>query len=262
MPFFNRDGLKFWYEDAGNVTGPAVVFSHGFLMDGSMFRTNIEALEKDFRCIVWDQRGFGQTGAVSSAFSFWDSARDLLALLDHLEIGSAALVGMSQGGFLSLRAALLEPDRIRALALIATRAEVDAEPVIDSFVQLKATWAQSGVVPVADHLRSMLIGEGFDASDWTRAWHRMPKSGFEHPVDALTDRDDIASRLQSITCPAIVFHGSDDPAISIEHGRSLAHGLPNTKGFVTVDGAGHAPNLTHPQFVNGPLREFLLRYMG
>jgi pimeloyl-ACP methyl ester carboxylesterase len=90
----------------------------------------------------------------------------------------------------------------------------------------------------------------------------MPKAGFEHAVDALTARDDIAPRLQSITCPAIVFHGSDDPAIDIAHGRLLAHGLPNTKGFVTVDGAGHAPNLTHPQFVNGPLKEFLLRYMG
>ena len=262
MPFFNRDGQKLWYVDTGNTTGPTVVFSHGFLMDGSMFATNIEALRRDFRCIVWDQRGFGQTGAVYKSFTFWDSARDLLALLDHLEIGSAALVGMSQGGFLSLRAALLEPDRVRALALISTRADVDAQPVIDSFVQLKQTWADSGAALVADNLRSLLIGGDFDASKWTRAWHQMPKAGFEHPVDALIGRDDLAPRLQHITCPAIVFHGSNDPAIGIEHGRSLALGLPNTKGFVTVDGAGHAPNLTHPQFLNGPLREFLLRYMG
>jgi pimeloyl-ACP methyl ester carboxylesterase len=169
---------------------------------------------------------------------------------------------MSQGGFLSMRAALLEPDRVRALGLISTRADVDVQPVIDSFVQLKQMWADSGAALVADHLRSLLIGGDFDASKWTRAWHQMPKAGFEHPVDALTSRDDITLRLQKITCPAIVFHGSDDPAIDIAHGRSLALGLPNTKGFVTIDGAGHAPNLTHPQFVNGPLREFLLRYMG
>ena len=63
MPFFNRDGQKLWYVDTGNTTGPTVVFSHGFLMDGSMFATNIEALRRDFRCIVWDQRGFGHAKA-------------------------------------------------------------------------------------------------------------------------------------------------------------------------------------------------------
>ncbi|MFM0097577.1 alpha/beta hydrolase [Paraburkholderia nemoris] len=262
MPFFNRDGQKLWYVDTGNATGPTVVFSHGFLMEGSMFATNIEALRGEFRCIAWDQRGFGQTGAVDKPFSFWDSARDLLALLDHLEIGSAALVGMSQGGFLSMRAALLEPDRVRALGLISTRAGVDEQVVVDSFTQLKRTWADSGAALVAEALRSLLIGGDFDASKWTRAWHQMRRAGFDHPVDALTGRDDLTPRLQDITCPAIVFHGSVDPAIDIAHGRSLANGLPNTKGFVTVDGAGHAPNLTHPQFVNGPLREFLLRYTG
>src|SRR5579863_315753 len=260
MPFIDRDGMSLWYEERGDARKPAVVFSHGFLMDGSMFDTNVEALENDFRCILWDQRGFGRTGAVEKPFSFWDSARDVLALLDHLEIGSAALVGMSQGGFLSMRAALLEPDRIRALALISTRSGVDAPPVIESFSRLKQTWTQSGSDSVAEGLRALLIGSDFDSSSWLSAWRRIPKTGLSHPIDALINRDDITSRLESITCPAIVFHGNLDSAIDIMHGRLLATGLPNSKGFVTVDGAGHAPNLTHPQFVNGPLREFLLRY--
>ena len=260
MPQFERNGLRLSFTDTGNVDKPAVIFSHGFLMDGSMFAPNIEALSDDFRCITWDQRGFGKTGAVHQPFDFWDSAADLLGLLDHLEIASAALVGMSQGGFLSMRAALLEPARFRAICLISTRSGVDAQPVIDSFNHLKNTWLAHGASPVAENLRALLIGDDFDATRWVNAWRKMPRAGFEFPVDALTGRDDITGRLAEITCPAIVFHGARDPAIDIEHGRSLANGLPNLKGFVTVENAGHAPCLTHPQFVNRPLEDFLLRY--
>ncbi|NPT59761.1 alpha/beta fold hydrolase [Paraburkholderia elongata] len=262
MPQFKRNGLHLSYTDTGNVDKPAVVFSHGFLMDGSMFDTNIAVLKDHFRCITWDQRGFGKTGPVHQSFDFWDSALDLLGLLDHLEIASAALVGMSQGGFLSMRAALLEPARFRAICLISTRSGVDAQPVIDSFNHLKKTWSNNGAGPVAENLRTLLIGEDFDAAGWVDAWHKIPRAGFDHPVEALTGRDDITERLAEITCPAIVFHGECDPAINIEHGRSLANGLPNLKEFVTVENAGHAPCLTHPQFVNRPLRDFLLRYTG
>jgi len=260
MPQFNRDGLSLSYTDTGNVDKPAVVFSHGFLMNGSMFDPNIEALRDDFRCITWDQRGFGKTGAVHQPFDFWDSAADLLALLDHLEIASAALVGMSQGGFLSMRAALLEPARFRAICLISTRSGVDAQPVIDSFNNLKKTWSERGAGPVAENLRTLLIGKDFDAMRWNDAWHNLPRAGFDYAVDALISRDDITGRLSEITCPALVFHGALDPAIDVEHGRSLANGLPNLKGFVIVENAGHAPCLTHPQLVNRPLRDFLHRY--
>lgn len=262
MPFFDRGEVRLWHEERGDLRKPAVVFSHGFLMDGSMFDTNIESLSHDFRCVVWDQRGFGKTGEVGDPFSFWDSARDLLALLDHLEIGSAALVGMSQGGFLSMRAALLEPDRVRALVLISTRSAVDAPHVIESFSQLKAVWSKDGPEPLAKDLSALLIGTRFDSSSWINAWRKMSRTGIDHPADALMQRDDLTPRLGSVTCPAIVFHGNQDRAIDIEHGRELAARLPNAKGFVTIDGAGHAPNLTHPQFVNGPLRDFLLRYTG
>jgi len=116
MPHATLNGQKIWYEDTGG-SGPPVLWSHGFLMDREMFAPNIEALSPRYRSIAWDQRGFGKTGPASGPFTYWDSARDALALLDHLGIPSAVLVGMSQGGFLSMRAALLEPRKVKALAL-------------------------------------------------------------------------------------------------------------------------------------------------
>jgi len=261
MPFFfEHKGVRFAYDAFGSPELPVVVFSHGFLMDGDMFRQNIAALENEFHCIVWDQRGFGRTGPVAEAFTYWDSAKDLIALLDHLEIASASLVGMSQGGFVSMRAALLEQDRFRALALISTRSDVDPSSVRQSFEGLKVEWAQHGASHVAQPLSEFLFGPGYDASSWIQKWMNLGIDHFDHPVDALILRDDITLKLAEITHPSIVFHGRADSAISAVCGEELAANLPNCKDFVVVDHAGHTPNLTHAHSVNAPLRDFLLRY--
>src|SRR5579864_223547 len=260
MAWFEREGICIAYEESGPQDGPVVVFSHGFLMDGEMFLPNVENLQDVFRCIVWDQRGFGATGPTNRAFSYWDSARDLIGLLDHLEIASASLVGMSQGGFVSMRAALLEPDRFRALALIATRSDLDDMSVTDSFEQLKAEWTRSGAANVAGNLAAFLLGPDYESSAWTAKWQRLPREHFDHPVDALTSRDDITNLLHDITHASIVFHGDADAAIDPGCGEALAARLPNCKGIVSVAGAGHTPNLTHAHEVNPLLRDFLLRY--
>ncbi|MFM8793484.1 MAG: alpha/beta fold hydrolase, partial [Acidimicrobiales bacterium] len=90
-------GTTIAYEDTGG-TGPAVILSHGFLMDHSMFDAQVAALRATHRVITWDERGFGGT-RVTGEFSYWDSARDALGLLDHLGIDRAVVGGMSQGGF-------------------------------------------------------------------------------------------------------------------------------------------------------------------
>jgi pimeloyl-ACP methyl ester carboxylesterase len=105
MPTAAVDGIDIAYTDSGG-DGPAVLLSHGILMDHTMFGPQLAALTPEFRVITWDQRGFGATRA-AGPFSYWDSAGDALGLPDHLGVSQAVLGGMSQGGFVSLRAALL-----------------------------------------------------------------------------------------------------------------------------------------------------------
>ena len=112
MPFADVNSQRLHFEDTGG-SGPPVVLSHGFLMDHEMFAPQVEALRTAYRVITWDERGFGLTEYDGEPFTYWDSAADCLGLLTHLGIESAVLGGMSQGGFLSLRAALTAPDRVR-----------------------------------------------------------------------------------------------------------------------------------------------------
>src|SRR5262245_30512675 len=110
MPFAQINGQRIHFEDSGG-SGPPVILAHGFLMDQSMCDPQVKALKGEFRVIRWDERCFGQTEEDGRPFSYWDSAADCVGLLDHLGIERAIIGGMSQGGYLSLRAALAHPKR-------------------------------------------------------------------------------------------------------------------------------------------------------
>jgi pimeloyl-ACP methyl ester carboxylesterase len=256
MPFAQANGQTLYYEDTGGQ-GPVLVFSHGFLLDTDMFAAQVRALKAGWRCISWDQRGFGRTGPVRDAFTYWDSARDLLALLDHLGIERAVLAGLSQGGFLSLRAAALAPERVRALILLSTQAGLDSPETIGGFYQLKAEWEANGPANVRDFLADKLIGAGADREPWFRKWAAMDKGALSQPIVTLATRDDFTPHLGKITCPSLVIHGEADTAIDLACSQALARGLGDRARGVQIPGAGHAPPLTHAEAVTQAMTDFL-----
>jgi 3-oxoadipate enol-lactonase len=248
--------MDFYYEDTGG-DGPVLVFSHGLLMDLEMFVPQVQALRATHRCISWDQRGFGRTGPVKDPFSYWTSANDVLSLMSTLSVGKASLVGLSQGGFLSMRAALLAPERVSSLVLLATRSGLDTPETIDNFRGLQAEWANNGSDNVEETLKGVLLGPDVDPAVWVAKWKAMGRADLMHPLDALIGRDDITSKLGDLACPSLVIHGNADVAIDLEHGRRLAQDLPDCRNFCVIDAAGHAVNLTRPDEVSAEIAVFL-----
>jgi 3-oxoadipate enol-lactonase len=248
------NGTDIAYADSGG-SGPVVVLSHGYLMDHTTFDLQLSALVPEFRVITWDERGFGGTRA-DGPFSYWDSARDVLGLLDHLGLPQAVLGGMSQGGFLSLRAALLAPERVRALVLIDTQAGQEDPAVAPSYEQLEEIWLAQGPEPVQEVVASIILG-GVDPQPWFAKWARLDMEDTDHSFRCLMDRDDITGRLAEISCPALILHGSADAAIPMARAETLRDGLAGPARLVAVDGGSHAANLSHPDQVNAALIEFL-----
>ena len=259
MSFANVNGQHIYFEDSGG-SGAPVIFSHGFLMDHDMFAPQVGALAGEFRCITWDERGFGETPAAEE-FTYWDSADDALALLSHLEIEQAFFVGMSQGGFISMRAALVAPERVLGLGLIDTQAGREDPAVKPVYDAMTDDWTTNGPSDdLAAAVASVIMSPGYDHAPWIAKWQARPKEFIKVPYRALVDRDDISDRLGEITPPAIVFHGEADAAISMDRAEQLRAELPNCEELVRIPGAGHASNLSHPDAVNGPLAAFLRKH--
>jgi 3-oxoadipate enol-lactonase len=261
MAFADVNGQHVYYEDSGG-NGAVVIFSHGFLMDHEMFDSQVEALSGEFRCITWDQRGFGATPATAD-FSYWDSADDALALLTHLGVERAFFVGMSQGGFLSMRAALREPARVLGLGLIDTQSGQEDPAVQPVYDAMTDDWTTNGPSDeLAGAVASVIMSPGYDHAPWITKWQARPKEFIKVPYRTLVGRDDISDRLPEIIAPAIVFHGEADTAIPMDKAEQLLKELGNCEELVRIPGAGHASNLSHPAEVNAPLAAFLRRHRG
>jgi pimeloyl-ACP methyl ester carboxylesterase len=255
------NGQELFYVERGDGED-VIVFSHGLFMDHSMFRAQVEALAPRWRCIAWDERAHGRTVTTDDPFSYWDSAADLFGLLDHLEVERAVLAGMSQGGFLSMRAALTTPERVRALVLMDTQPGTENPAHIPGYDQLLAAWmAADGPPPaVLDTVAGIILGPGYDGTPaWQERWRAMPKPKIKQAYETLMSReDDVNPRLAELTMPALVIHGEQDVAIDLDVAKAFCDKLPAGE-LVVIPEAGHAANLTHPAQVNAALEPFLER---
>jgi 3-oxoadipate enol-lactonase len=256
MTFATINGQKIYFEDTGG-DGDVVILGHGFLMDHEMFVHQVAALRDAYRVITWDERGFGLTEFDGEPFSYWDSAKDCLGLLDHLGIDRAVIGGMSQGGFLSMRAALLAPERCRALILLDTSTTLyddDTRAANEGMIEM---WLTVGPVDeLALAVATIIIDDAVEDPKWIAKWQARDKESLRQPGRCLMDRDDITGRLAEITCPALVVHGTEDTALTMADAELMASLLPDCDGVVKVGGA-HAANLTNPVPVNAAILSFL-----
>ena len=259
MAFAKVNSQEIFYTDSGG-SGPVVILAHGFLMDQTMFDAQVAALSPEFRVITWDERGFGQTKWDGKDFSYWDSADDCLGLMDHLGIKKCVIGGMSQGGFLTLRAALKAPERVTALVLIDTAADNDGPETLAGYRMMVDTWIEHGPVPdLTAVIANIIIAEPNESKKTIAKWQNFTTEAFKATANCLLNRDDITDRLGEIKCPAIILHGTADTAISMERAEELRKGLVGAGKIVAIEGAAHASNLTHANLLNPPLIEFLRR---
>ncbi|HUL28084.1 MAG TPA: alpha/beta fold hydrolase [Streptosporangiaceae bacterium] len=253
-------GARLAYEVAGD--GPAVVLIHGFGLDMRMWDPQAGQLAARFRVVRYDCRGFGASGPFDPAVPYTHTG-DLIALLDHLGIGAAALVGLSFGGRVALQTALAAPDRVRGLALL--------DAVLDG-----VPW-DPGSADALDELARQVQADGVAAG--RAAW-------LAHPLFAAArQRPDLASELaamvagypgqhwlgqdphrqvrprpfdalEEVATPTLVVAGDQDVPGFREMSAVLAGRIPGAE-YRIVAGAGHMVNMEQPAAVGELLTRFL-----
>ncbi|WP_068076694.1 alpha/beta fold hydrolase [Novosphingobium lentum] len=241
------------YEDSGGG-GTPVIFSHGLFMDHTMFDAQVAEFAGAYRCITWDERAHGGTGW-NAPFTYWDSGRDLIALMDALGIHKCIHVGMSQGGLLGMRAAILAPERFTGIVQLATQAGTleGAEPFRAFIDGWKADGADADKLTF---LTDLILGPGIDPAYWYAYWKTFTPDQLETAVAPLFAIDALYDRLHEVTVPVCTIHGLADFGTSHALAERVAREVPDPRGVTLIEDGPHAVNISHAAQVNAALRTF------
>jgi 3-oxoadipate enol-lactonase len=257
------NGFRMHYEDHGR--GPAVVLLHGFTLDSRMWEGQTGYFQK-YRVIAPDMRFHGRSAAPEdSAFDLAESAADVRALLDHLEIDRAHLVGLSMGASYALETALRHPDRVLSLTLASAAVQGIKTPpeAMAAFMKGVQAYPSEG----AEGFRRAWLADPLFAQVSARPELRRELETMvaAYNVDALfkvmgkvkppgppTQLD----RLPEVKVRTLVMIGGLDQPHMIQAGETAAKGIPGARKIVYPD-AGHMINMEQPDKFNRDLEAFM-----
>jgi len=237
-----------------------VVLLHAFPLSSEMFEPQWSALADRARFILPDLRGFGGSSAGSGPSEMGVMADDVLALLDHLDIGAAVVGGVSMGGYVSLALLRNDPSRVRALVLADTQTSADdaaARELREATVREVLAKGPSVLVPTADKLLGPAASPELRArvARWISAGSAEAFAAAQRGMALRPDARDILARFGG---PVLVVVGSEDVLTPPAKARAMADLVPGAE-LVEIPRAGHLSNLEQPLAFNTALARFLAR---
>jgi 3-oxoadipate enol-lactonase len=253
------NGIQLAYDDEGQ--GTPLVFLHAFPMNRRMWMPQRAALASRYRVIALDLRGHGESDAPLWRYSLDLFAEDLRALLDHLAVQQAVMIGLSMGGYLLFAFHRNYPERIKALVFADTRAEADKPEQVTWRFQLAQRAHTLGASVVADEMVPKLLASGSQARpelvEQVRAIiHSTPVTGIAGDLMAIAERPDSTGQLAGIRCPTLVIVGQQDGLTTPDENRRIAEGIAGAR-LAVIPAAGHLSSLEQPEAFNAALRSFL-----
>lgn len=224
--YANVNGVKLYYEIYG--TGQPLVLLHNFTASHQVWKTWLDSLSQDYQLIIPDLRGHGNSTNPSKKFRHEDSARDIYALMDELDIKKFKAIGASSGGMTLTHMATMDSTRIISMILVGST----------SFFPDQTREIQMGLTPEAwpeDWLSSMkALQPGGDQQI------KMLMDQFKSFAFSYDDMNFTAPYLSQIKCPTLIIHGDSDSYFPVEIPVESFKAIPNSFLWIIPNG-GHLP---------------------
>jgi pimeloyl-ACP methyl ester carboxylesterase len=264
-----RDGTRLYYEEAGR--GTPIIFIHEFAGDYRSWEPQLRFFSRYFRCIAYNARGFPPSDIPEDGgrYSQEHARDDAIAVLEHLKLDRAHVVGLSMGGFAALHFGIAYPQRARSLVVAGCGYGAEPEKR-DKFRAECEAAAASFEADWADAAKKYALGPTrvqFQNKD-PRGWAEFAQQLAEHSArgQALTMRGvqmkrpslyELTDAMRKINVPTLIVTGDeDDPCL--EPGLLMKRHIP-TAGLVVLPWSGHTINIEEPEPFNRALMEFFLR---
>lgn len=271
MPYATTpDKVKLYYEEVGQ--GTPILFVHEFASDHRGWEPQLREFGKRHRCITYSARGYtpSDVPADADAYTYEHVMRDAVAVLDHLSIDKAHLIGLSMGGYTSLQVALNHPGRVRSLVLAGTGSGSERWYTADFHKHSRAigdVFEQKGSAEIARTYGASPSRVPFQVKD-PRGYAEFVARLAEHDArgSANTSRGfqggrpslyDFEGGIRKLTTPALIVVGDEDDRC-IEPSLFLKQTLA-ASGLVMFPKTGHVVNLEEPDLFNSVVGDFLAR---
>ena len=256
MPFADVGGFRLHYLLEGDPSKPVVVLSNSLGADLSMWDAQVPSLLPDFRVLRYDTRGHGHSDVLTKSPGIDDLGRDVIALLNALDIDRAHLCGVSLGGMTAMSVALHAGDRLLSAVLSNTAAKIGTA---DSWNQRISHVQAHGLAYIADSVLARWFTPPYRARTPEFAQQRSmllrcPAAGYIGACAAIRDMD-LRTTIDSIRLPVLVISGSNDSVTPPADGLAIAAAIPGAQ-FAQVPGA-HLSNIEEPAAYNSILLQFL-----
>jgi pimeloyl-ACP methyl ester carboxylesterase len=229
---------RIWYATYGR--GAPVVLLHGGLANSDYWGLLARALQSRYRVIVIDSRGHGRSTNDGKPYGYDLMTDDVVAVLDHLKIRTAAIVGWSDGAILGLDMAIRHPERLTRLFAFAANsdpsgvADISASPVFDAYIE-RASHEYEKLSQTPKGYKDFLAAI-------TKMWETQP--------------DFTPAQLGSIKAPTWIVDGDHDEAIKRDHTERLASLIPGA-GLLIQPQVSHFSFIQDPAQFNADVLHFL-----
>lgn len=267
-----RDGAEIFYRDRG--TGPAIVFSHGWpLSSDSWSGQMIFFAKQGFRVIAHDRRGHGRSTPTSMHNDMDSYADDLAAVLNHLDVEDAVLVGHSTGGGEVARyigrhgtKRVSKAVLISAVppSMVKSASNPDGIPV-EVFDSLRDSimkdpsqaWKDFAVLFYGANRPGAKVSQGMLEQVWLLSMRADVQNAYEC-VKAFSETD-FTEDLKKFDVPTLLLHGEDDQVVPVSITANRTARLVKNVEAIYYPGAPHGIPSTHMEQVNSDLLKFARR---
>jgi 3-oxoadipate enol-lactonase len=253
-------GIEMVYDDEGR--GTPIVLLHGFPFDRSMWGEQARDLGATCRVVAPDLRGQGQTTLGDAAATMLEMAEDVAALLDHLNLRSVVLGGLSMGGYVAFEFLRRFPERVRALVLADTRPQADTDEARRTREETAQRILKEGMRPAVETMLPKLLSAGTRESrpevvERVRAMMLgTSPEGAAAALRGMAVRQDQTALLSLLDVPTLIVVGGEDSITPPSDAEAMGAKIKGSR-IAVIEGAGHLSNVERPAEFNRALGEFL-----
>jgi len=257
MPYIEREHYRLYYEWGPHKQGPVLILSHSLGANRRMWDSQVESFSHRFRVLLYDHPGHGKSDTKPEAGPISDYGKDVLALMDELNIETAYFCGLSLGGMAGIWLGAHAAHRFEKIVLCNTTAQIENPELLNRRI---ADIRKNGLQGISDSVLGKWLTADY-RSKHPETVEKLRSMYMETDVRGYADTAemvcsmDLRSTLKNIRIPVLIIYGALDAATPPEWNIKIVNEVQQAQSLCLK--TAHLSNVEDPEKFNRAVLEFL-----